>query len=74
MQGEAYFSGVSAERFCVRNSGATAVVEGIGDHGCEYMVRYRLANNWDQAPVAVFCKKGLERSAPRSDGTSCQLR
>ena len=38
-QGEAYFSGVCAERFCVRNSGATAVVEGCGDHGCEYMVR-----------------------------------
>lgn len=35
--GEAYFSGVAAERFCVRNSGAQAVVEGVGDHGCEYM-------------------------------------
>jgi glutamate synthase (NADPH) large chain len=35
--GEAYFSGMAAERFCVRNSGATAVVEGVGDHGCEYM-------------------------------------
>ncbi len=35
--GEAYFSGVAAERFAVRNSGARAVVEGIGDHGCEYM-------------------------------------
>jgi glutamate synthase (ferredoxin) len=35
--GEAYISGVAGERFCVRNSGATAVVEGIGDHGCEYM-------------------------------------
>ncbi|HWS44244.1 MAG TPA: glutamate synthase-related protein, partial [Acidimicrobiia bacterium] len=35
--GEAYFRGVVGERFCVRNSGATAVVEGIGDHGCEYM-------------------------------------
>jgi len=36
-QGEAFFAGVAGERFCVRNSGATAVVEGIGDHGCEYM-------------------------------------
>ena len=36
-KGEAYFAGVAAERFCVRNSGATAVVEGCGDHGCEYM-------------------------------------
>jgi glutamate synthase (ferredoxin) len=35
--GEAYINGVAGERFCVRNSGATAVVEGIGDHGCEYM-------------------------------------
>ncbi len=36
-QGEAYISGRAGERFCVRNSGATAVVEGVGDHGCEYM-------------------------------------
>ncbi len=35
--GEAYFRGVAGERFCVRNSGAKAVVEGVGDHGCEYM-------------------------------------
>ncbi len=35
--GEAYFNGVGGERFCVRNSGAAAVVEGVGDHGCEYM-------------------------------------
>jgi glutamate synthase domain-containing protein 2/glutamate synthase domain-containing protein 3 len=35
--GEAYFQGLVGERFCVRNSGAQAVVEGIGDHGCEYM-------------------------------------
>nr|WP_269768448.1 glutamate synthase large subunit [Qipengyuania flava] len=35
--GEAYFHGVAGERFCVRNSGAIAVVEGTGDHGCEYM-------------------------------------
>jgi glutamate synthase (NADPH/NADH) large chain len=35
--GEAFFSGVAGERFAVRNSGATAVVEGTGDHGCEYM-------------------------------------
>jgi glutamate synthase (NADPH) large chain len=37
IDGEAYFRGVAGERFCVRNSGATAVVEGTGDHGCEYM-------------------------------------
>ncbi len=35
--GEAYFRGAAGERFCVRNSGAWAVVEGVGDHGCEYM-------------------------------------
>ncbi|MCU1292259.1 MAG: glutamate synthase large subunit, partial [Bryobacterales bacterium] len=35
--GEAFFCGVAGERFAVRNSGATAVVEGVGDHGCEYM-------------------------------------
>ncbi len=37
VSGEAYFNGVAGERFCVRNSGALAVSEGIGDHGCEYM-------------------------------------
>ena len=37
ISGEAYFNGVGGERFSVRNSGATAVVEGVGDHGCEYM-------------------------------------
>ena len=35
--GESYFRGVAGERFCVRNSGASAVVEGVGNHGCEYM-------------------------------------
>jgi len=35
--GEAYYRGVAGERFCVRNSGASAVIEGTGDHGCEYM-------------------------------------
>jgi glutamate synthase (NADPH) large chain len=37
IDGEAYYRGVAGERFCVRNSGAKAVVEGTGDHGCEYM-------------------------------------
>ena len=36
-RGEAFLNGVAGERFCVRNSGVTAVVEGVGDHGCEYM-------------------------------------
>jgi glutamate synthase (ferredoxin) len=35
--GEAYIAGMAGERFCIRNSGATAVVEGVGEHGCEYM-------------------------------------
>ena len=42
VQGEAYFRGVAAERFCVRNSGAKAVIEGVGDHGCEYMTGGRV--------------------------------
>jgi len=37
IEGEVFFRGVAGERFCVRNSGATAVVEGTGDHCCEYM-------------------------------------
>ncbi|MFT7469809.1 MAG: glutamate synthase (NADPH/NADH) large chain [Candidatus Pseudothioglobus sp.] len=40
--GEVYLNGIAAERFCVRNSGAEAVVEGIGDHGCEYMTGGRV--------------------------------
>src|SRR6201999_3219096 len=36
-RGKAFLRGKAGERFCVRNSGATAVVEGVGDHGCEYM-------------------------------------
>jgi len=41
--GECYFRGMAGERFCVRNSGAWAVVEGVGDHGCEYMTGGRVA-------------------------------
>ena len=40
--GEAFFRGVAAERFCVRNSGAQTVIEGVGDHGCEYMTGGRI--------------------------------
>jgi len=42
IKGEAFFRGVAAERFCVRNSGAHAVIEGVGDHGCEYMTGGRV--------------------------------
>jgi glutamate synthase (NADPH/NADH) large chain len=57
--GEAYFRGVAAERFCVRNSGASAVVEGIGDHGCEYMTGGR---------VVVLGKTGRNFGAGMSGG------
>ena len=40
--GEAYVAGMAGERFCIRNSGATAVVEGVGEHGCEYMTGGRV--------------------------------
>ena len=40
--GEAFFRGRAGERFAVRNSGANAVVEGLGDHGCEYMTGGRV--------------------------------
>ena len=51
--GKAFFRGVAAERFCVRNSGATAVVEGVGDHGCEYMTGGRAII---LGPVRTFSK------------------
>jgi glutamate synthase (NADPH/NADH) large chain len=57
--GECYFRGIGAERFCVRNSGATAVVEGIGDHGCEYMTGGR---------VVVLGKTGRNFGAGMSGG------
>jgi glutamate synthase (NADPH/NADH) large chain len=42
IMGEAFFRGIAGERFCVRNSGAHTVVEGVGDHGCEYMTGGRV--------------------------------
>ena len=42
IMGEAFFRGLAGERFAVRNSGASAVVEGVGDHGCEYMTGGRV--------------------------------
>jgi hypothetical protein len=58
-QGEAFFSGVAGERFAVRLSGATAVVEGTGDHGCEYMTG---------GTVAVLGKTGRNFAAGMSGG------
>jgi glutamate synthase (NADPH/NADH) large chain len=57
--GEAFFRGVAGERFAVRNSGATAVVEGTGDHGCEYMTG---------GTVVVLGKTGRNFAAGMSGG------
>ncbi|SHK08116.1 glutamate synthase large subunit [Hespellia stercorisuis] len=62
--GSAYINGVAGERFCVRNSGATAVVEGVGDHGCEYMTGGR---------VAVLGKTGKNFAAGMSGGIAYVL-
>ncbi|GAW32235.1 glutamate synthase large subunit [Carboxydocella sp. JDF658] len=62
--GEAYFRGVAGERFCVRNSGAYAVVEGVGDHGCEYMTGGR---------VVVLGKTGRNFAAGMSGGIAYVL-
>ena len=59
--GEAYIRGIAAERFAVRNSGASAVVEGIGDHGCEYMTGGR---------VVILGKTGRNFGAGMSGGVT----
>ena len=62
--GKAYINGVAGERFCVRNSGATTVVEGVGDHGCEYMTGGR---------VVVIGKVGKNFAAGMSGGVAYVL-
>ena len=62
--GEAYINGVAGERFCVRNSGATAVVEGVGEHGCEYMTG---------GCVVVLGRTGKNFAAGMSGGTAYVL-
>ncbi|MCR4298775.1 MAG: glutamate synthase large subunit [Gallionella sp.] len=62
--GECYFSGVAGERFAVRNSGAVAVVEGVGDHGCEYMTG---------GMVIVLGKTGRNFAAGMSGGVAYVL-
>ena len=62
--GKVYINGVAGERFCVRNSGATAVVEGVGDHGCEYMTGGK---------VAVVGKVGKNFAAGMSGGVAYVL-
>ena len=61
ISGQAYINGIAGERFCVRNSGATAVVEGIGDHGCEYMTG---------GTVVVLGKTGRNFAAGMSGGVA----
>ena len=62
--GKAFISGVAGERFCVRNSGASAVVEGVGDHGCEYMTGGR---------VVILGKTGKNFAAGMSGGIAYVL-
>ena len=62
--GKAFINGVAGERFCVRNSGASAVVEGVGDHGCEYMTGGR---------VVVLGKTGKNFAAGMSGGIAYVL-
>jgi glutamate synthase domain-containing protein 3 len=62
--GEAYFRGVAGERFAVRNSGAQAVVEGVGDHGCEYMTG---------GTIAVLGRTGRNFAAGMSGGIAYVL-
>jgi glutamate synthase domain-containing protein 3 len=62
--GRAFFRGLAGERFCVRNSGAHAVVEGVGDHGCEYMTGGR---------VVVLGPTGVNFAAGMSGGIAWVL-
>ncbi|MFZ3372802.1 MAG: glutamate synthase large subunit, partial [Desulfitobacteriaceae bacterium] len=59
--GEAYINGIAGERFCVRNSGVKAVVEGVGDHGCEYMTGGK---------VVILGKTGRNFAAGMSGGVA----
>jgi glutamate synthase domain-containing protein 3 len=60
-EGEIYINGIAAERFAIRNSGATAVVEGVGDHGCEYMTG---------GTVVVLGNTGVNFAAGMSGGVA----
>src|SRR5208337_2726351 len=62
--GEAYFNGMAGERFAVRNSGVTAVVEAVGDHGCEYMTK---------GTVIVLGKTGRNFAAGMTGGIAYVL-
>jgi glutamate synthase (NADPH/NADH) large chain len=80
--GEAFFNGLAGERFAVRNSGATAVVEGVGDHGCEYMTKGtvvvlgRTGRNFAagmSGGIAYVFDKAGEFSSTRCNRTSVDL-
>ena len=62
--GKAFIAGLAGERFCVRNSGACAVVEGVGDHGCEYMTEGR---------VVILGQTGKNFAAGMSGGVAYVL-
>ena len=64
VDGEAYFNGIAGERFAVRNSGAVAVVEGVGDHGCEYMTG---------GTIAILGETGRNFAAGMSGGVAYVL-
>ena len=59
--GESYFNGIGGERFCVRNSGASSVIEGVGNHGCEYMTG---------GTVVILGKTGQNFAAGMSGGVA----
>ena len=62
--GEAYISGIAGERFCIRNSGVNTVIEGVGDHGCEYMTG---------GTVVILGKTGRNFAAGMSGGIAYVL-
>ena len=62
--GEAYIRGIAGERFCIRNSGVNAVIEGVGDHGCEYMTG---------GTVVILGKTGRNFAAGMSGGVAYVL-
>ena len=64
ISGKAFISGIAGERFCVRNSGAVAVCEGVGDHGCEYMTGGR---------AVILGKTGKNFAAGMSGGIAYVL-
>ena len=77
--GEIFLRGIVGERFCVRNSGATAVVEGVGDHGCEYMTGGRVvvlgptgrnfgAGHVGRHRLRVRPRRGLRQQGQLRDG------